>query len=1014
VTPTRPSLHRPFGALTGAVLILAGLFPAATAVLAVSTTLVINEIDYDQPSIDTAEFLEIKNVGASAVDLDPYAVVLLNGATAGTAYLTIDLPAVVLASGEYYVICGNAANTANCDLDVEPDSNLIQNGAPDAVAIRLGDTTIDAVSYEGDTTGATEGSGAGLEDTALEVESISRCPDGTDTDQNNVDFQLRPITPGTTNDCPIGDAAPTVTSTSPLDGATGVATNAEISFTFSEPAAIADNGATVECNGADKESTLGGGPMTFTLTTLPFVDGDDCTVTILALAVTDADMDDPPDNMAADFTFSFSFGVPAACDDPFSAIYDIQGDGPVAAMTGPVTTQGVVIGDFEGPSPTLRGFYLQDPIGDADASTSDGLFVFNGSNDSVALGDEVRVSGTAQEFQDQTQIGSVTSVAVCSSGNDITPTDVTFPVEAVADLEAYEGMLVRLPQTLTVTEHFQLARFGQVTLSSGGRLFQGTHVAEPGDDAVAVAADNLLRRIIVDDALQNQNADPILFARGGNPLSAANTLRTGDTATNIVGVMTYTWAGNAASGNAYRVRPINALGGGVPDFQPANPRPNVPDDVGGNLKVAAFNVLNYFDTLDLGPDICGPAMNQECRGADSAFEFTRQHDKIVAAMVGMDADIVGLMEIENDAGDAVQSLVDGINLALGGPVYDYVDTGTIGDDAIKLAMIYKSAVVEPVNGHAILDSTVDPMFDDTLNRPALAQTFELVDGGARLTVVVNHLKSKGSSCEEFDDPDLFDGQGNCNLTRTHAATALVNWLANDPTGIGDRDVLVIGDLNSYAKEDPIRVFEGAGYSNLIDSFIGPDAYSFVFDAASGYLDHALASPTLAAQVVGVTEWHVNADEPVALDYNDNFKSAGQLTSLYAADPFRSSDHDPVIVGLDLLNLGVEFGPFAPPVADPPETSVAKAGSVVSVRFGLDGDDDLGSFFGQPQAYRCGMPGADRMAAQTAGASGFRFDAAADRYVFAWKSMTAWADSCRTIEFVLDDGTYRTASVMFRK
>ena len=1013
MTPTRRSTRRPLGALVGAALILAGLIPLSVApVLAVSTTLVINEIDYDQPSTDTAEFLEIKNVGLSGVDLDPYTVVLLNGATAGSAYLTVDLPAVVLASGDYYVICGNAANTANCDLDVMPDTNLIQNGAPDAAAIRLGETTIDTVSYEGDTAGATEGSGTGLEDTALDGQSISRCPDGVDSDQNNVDFQLGPITPGAANAC--ADAAPTVVSTFPVDGATGVATNAGISFTFSEPVDIASGGVTLDCGAGDLGLTVNPGPTTFTLTTLPFADGDMCTVTILGTAVTDLDTDDPLDAMAADFVFSFTVGAPAACDDGFTPIYDIQGDGPAAAITGPVTTAGIVVGDYEGPSPTLRGFYIQDPIGDADASTSDGLFVFNASNDSVALGDQVRVTGAAQEFQDQTQIGNVTSVVVCSTGNDVTPTNVTFPVEAVADLEAYEGMLVRLPQTLTVTEHFQLARFGQVTLSSGGRLFQGTHVADPGDDAMAVAADNLLRRIIIDDALQNQNADPILFARGGNPLSAANTLRTGDTATNIVGVMTYTWAGNAASGNAYRVRPLNALGGGAPDFQPANPRPNVPDEVGGNLTVAAFNVLNYFDTLDLGPDICGPAMNQECRGADSAFEFTRQHDKIVAAMVGLDADIVGLMEIENDAGDAVQSLVDGINVALGEPIYDYINTGTIGGDAIKLAMIYKSQVVAPVNGHAILDSSVDPLFDDTLNRPALAQTFEVVDSSARLTVVVNHLKSKGSSCEAFGDPDLLDGQGNCNATRTNAATALVTWLASDPTGSGDRDVLVIGDLNSYAKEDPIRVFESAGYSNLIDSFIGPDAYSFVFDATSGYLDHALASPTLAVQVVGVSEWHINADEPGALDYNDNFKSAGQVTSLYAADPFRSSDHDPVIIGLDLLNLDVDFGPFAAPVANPPDTSDAKAGSVVSVRFGLDGDHDFDTFFGVPQTYVCGMPGANQPPAQTAGSSGFRFDETADQYVFAWKTMKAWADSCRTIEFVLDDGTYRTASVTFRK
>ena len=163
-------------------------------------TLVINEIDYDQPSTDTAEFIELKNVSGMPINLDLFSIVLVNGANQ-TTYNTIDLPDVFLDPGEYYVICGDSANVSNCDLDVTPDTNLIQNGAPDSVALMKIGFLVDSVSYEGDT-GYTEVSGVGLEDVYnLNDASISRCPDGIDTNYNNVDFSQQTSTPGTENDC---------------------------------------------------------------------------------------------------------------------------------------------------------------------------------------------------------------------------------------------------------------------------------------------------------------------------------------------------------------------------------------------------------------------------------------------------------------------------------------------------------------------------------------------------------------------------------------------------------------------------------------------------------------------------------------------------------------------------------------------------------------------------------------------------------------------------------------------
>ena len=994
---------------------------------ACAPALVINEIDYDQPGTDTAEFVEIRNNDITGLDLSAFTLVFVNGSGGGAVvYDTIALPAVALAAGDYFVVCANAATVVNCDLDDGPDTNFIQNGAPDAVALLLGTTVIDTVSYEGDT-GApyTEGSGAGLVDDGVSAtQGISRCEDGADTNQNNVDLSLRTITPGAANFC-LTDIPPTVASTSPADGTPDASIHTNITITFSENVTVTGAWYDVTCTvSGTHTAAVSGGPLSYTLDPdVSFTNGESCTVTVAAAGV--ADKDDPIDNLAADHTFSFK--ALDVCTLAYTPIHAIQGSGSAAAITGPVTTQGVVVGDYEGPSPALRGFYLQsaDLDADADPLTSEGIFVFNFDNDSVALGDVVRVSGSAGEFQDQTQISSVTAIAGCGTGS-VTPTDVTLPFASATTAERFEGMLVRLPQTLSVTEHFQLGRFGQVVLSSGGRLAQPTNVTTPGAAANALQAMNNLNRIIVDDALQNQNPDPIVFGRGGNPLSASNTLRGGDTATGIVGVLTYTWAGNAASGNAFRVRPPNALGGSI-DFQPTNPRPAGPAPVGGSLQVAVMNLLNYFNTFDGLPDTVDNCTNgvggaaTDCRGADTQAEFDRQSPKTVAAIIGTGAAIVGVNEIENDGygpTSALQTLVTQLNAATAPGTWAFVDvdaaTGQVnalGTDAIKVGMVYQPALVTPVGRTAALNSVAfvnggDP---DARNRPALAQTFDENATGGRVTVVVNHLKSKGSACSA---PDVGDGQGNCNAVRVNAANALAAWLATDPTGSGDADVLIMGDLNSYAREDPVAALEAAGYTNLISSHLGPTAYSFAFDGQWGYLDHALGSATILSQVTGVTEWHINADEPGVLDYNTDFKSAGQIASLYAADQFRVSDHDPVIVGLNLRAFNVNG--FLSPIANAPAMNTTKAGSSVPLKFSLGGFQGLDILFGTPQYTTCAAWPFGGSNIATPGKSMLEYDATLDEYTVVWKSSKSWANSCRTVQVTLTDGSYRLANVTFTK
>jgi hypothetical protein len=772
-------------------------------------------------------------------------------------------------------------------------------------------------------------------------------------------------------------------------------------------------------------ATVSGSGDTYTLDpNEDFTSAEQCGVTVKGSQVGDAA--NTAITMPADQTWTFTIADLASCNNEFTPISAIQGSGlatPIANQV--VTTKGVVVGDYEGAAPALRGFYLQDATGDGDPATSDGIFVFNANNDNVKVGDVVRVTGTAQEFQDQTQLGNTSGVLVCATGAAVDPVDVSLPVSSPTFLERYEGMLVRFPQTLYVTEHFQLGRFGQVVLSSGKRLYQPTSLVAPGAAAQAMQAQNDLNRIIVDDAVNDQNPDPILFGRGGDPLSAGNTLRGGDAATGITGVLTYTWAGNSASGNAYRVRPVWSLGGAVPSFAALNARPALPLPVGGSLRVGAMNLLNFFNTFSGCTNGVGGA-STDCRGASNAAEFDRQWQKTVAAIVALNADVLGVVEVENDgygSTSAIADLVAKVNASAGAGTYAFIDvdaaTGQVnalGTDAIKVGLLYKPASVTPVGTTAVLNTVAFVNGGDGFprNRPALAQAFERPDHG-RFVVSVNHLKSKGSEC---DAPDAGDGQGGCAIVRTNAANLLEAWLATDPTGMVDSDVIIVGDLNSYAKEDPVTALLGGGYTDLMASRIGADAYSYVFDGQWGYLDHALSSSSLTPQVTGVTEWHINADEPSVLDYLTDFKSAAQQVSLYSPDQFRVSDHDPLLVGLNLTPTEIfAFGGFLSPLA--PGTNEVKAGSGVPLNFSLGGNRGLSVFApGYPLSKAIACPGGtaenEIAPTETAGQSGLSYSVATDAYTYVWKTDKAWANTCREVVVKFTDASVFTATFRFKR
>ncbi len=876
----------------------------------------------------THDFIELYNRSGAPVDISGWS---LQYASAGGSTWSATALSGTLAPGQYYLVQQASGAGGTTPLPT-PDAvgSIAMSATAGKVALASTTTALTGtgcpfsaavVDFAGYGTTANCFEGSGPTPAPSNTNAVLRKDAGaTDANDNANDFVAAAPTPRNTS---FGfDQAPAVQATSPANGATNVAVDANLTVTFTEPVDVAGSWFTIVCGSTSHAATFTGGPTTFTLD--PHIDfgaGSSCTVTVLAAQVTDQDTQDPPDAMAANFAFSFETVAPNVCDLSFTPTYAIQGSGSASPLAGStVSTKGVVVGDFQGTA-FHNGFYLQDAAGDADTLTSDGIFVFVPSGNplagvDVAVGDVVRVTGRVFEFNTLTEIDQVSAVTVCGADTPPASTPVTLPEVVNDDLERYEGMLITFPQALTVTQNFFQGRFGQVSLSSGGRLFTPTNQFAPGSPAaVALADENARRFLVLDDGRTSQNPNPIPY------IGTDDTLRQGDSVTSLTGVLDYGPITAGATPRDYRLQPTVP-----PVFTRVNPRTAAPDPVGGDVKVAAFNVLNYFNGNGLGGGF------PTARGASNLAEFNRQRDKIISALVAIDADVVGLMELENDAPphSALEDLVAGLNAATAPGTYGFVDTGIVGTDQIKVGIIYQPGRVTPVGPHKILTSAIDPLFDDSRNRPVVTQTFAENANGATFTVAVNHLKSKGSACGSGDD-DTTTGQGNCNQTRVRAATALVNWLATDPTNSGDGDFLIIGDLNAYAQEDPITSIKNAGYTNLIESFLGGSAYSFTFDGQSGYLDHALASSSLVPQVTGVTEWHINADEPSVLDYNTEFKPQ----DLYTPTAYRSADHDPVIVGLDLN---------APPtVSAGGPYSVAEGSPVTVSAIGSDPDGDVLSY-----------------------------------------------------------------------
>ena len=549
-----------------------------------------------------------------------------------------------------------------------------------------------------------------------------------------------------------------------------------------------------------------------------------------------------------------------------------------------MVVEGVVTADFRD---GLSGIFVQE-AGEPETAAG-GIFVYvptasDHANAELEPGDRLRLSAQVGEFQGVRQLILVDDLARCDTGVTLSPRELQLPLEPDERWD-YLGMLLTLPQDLVVTDNFLLGRFGMLTVAEGGRLYHpnNANVAGAPED---IRADNERRRLIVDDGSKVQNPEQVPFLEPGETIRAGDTMHAG-----VTGVLSYSRpaAFDASGPKDFRVHVIDT---DQVTFEATNPRPHRPAAAANgevDLTFAAFNVLNYFVTY--------PSENENARGAQNEGELARQRSKLIAAIEAIDADILGLVEIENEAviqadrphserRSAAQDLVGGLNEAYGQEIYRAMpDPEFTGTDAIRQAIIYKA------DRFTFLAAASDG--DPSHARPPIAGTFRRNDWPyAALSVIVVHHKSKRCSEGWEDDPET-QFEGCFNRLRQAQSAAAREFAAELKEAHSLSDVLLLGDVNAYQGEEPIQILGEQGLVNLNLHVPDRKRYSFVFQGEAGTLDYAFASDTLAEQVTGAELWHINADEPRVLSFEQ--VRYGPYEAYHDDSEFRSSDHDPVIV-----------------------------------------------------------------------------------------------------------------------
>ena len=625
------------------------------------------------------------------------------------------------------------------------------------------------------------------------------------------------------------------------------------------------------------------------------------------------------------------------------SIPDIQtpGDGDDSQLINQtVETKGVVTAAYpKGENANLKGlegFTIQTPgtggTWDPARTASDGLFVFMGKSSATmpSIGDCVVVKGKVAEYsgvknataatQSLTQLlpQSITAATDC---DPVKPTELS-GVPTQDQMEALESMLVLPKDTWTITDNYKTNRYGTLSLTPGTEVLRtATDVVAPGAPAQAYEAENAAKTIDLDDASttdltnfkQNGHKERYAYLANGAPA------RVGYHVTFTKPVVLESRFGS------FVFQPTQMTAGN-PDRSPVTitgERPAAPS-VSGDTKVATFNVLNYFSDLGENEPGCKgyedrdhkyvTDKNCKLRGAWSSQAFANQQTKIVQAINTIDADVVALEEIENpvasgvstDRDGALKSLVNALNAAAGSEVWAYVpspSTVPANEDVIRIAFIYKKATITQVGDSVIYD---DPAYTGLARQP-LAQEFKPITDanheGKNFVVIANHFKSKGSApknlsgAEAAANTDNGDGQGNSNGVRVKQARALATFAQR----FNGTPTLLVGDFNAYTKEDPLKVLTDAGWAH--ESGHGDSSY--VYGGRSGSMDHVFANSAAHPLITEVKSWAVNAQESIAFEYSRANYNA--YLAFEADNPYRASDHNPEIIGLNLVT----------PIAQPP-------------------------------------------------------------------------------------------------
>lgn len=560
-----------------------------------------------------------------------------------------------------------------------------------------------------------------------------------------------------------------------------------------------------------------------------------------------------------------------APSDPISDLYAPD------AMAHDWTIEGIVTQVMPG----MDGFSLQAPRHQWQlaALRSQAVFVHQRYHlQQLQPGDRLRLQGRVQRADGMGFVPTQEWLH-CGGGSLPEPVPLSWPVENVQQLAEHQAMLIRIPQGMRVVDSYNLARYGELMLASEW-LWQPTQLWRPGPDVQHYLAQLPRKTLLLDDNSWQQNPALVPYPQPG--LLADNSIRVGDELQQLQGVL------HSARGH-YRLLPSQ-----WPSHVRRNPRPEPPKWQGEGLRLVSVNVENYFNGDGQGGGF------PTARGARTLAEWQRQQQKLLATLRALDADIIAVVEIENDGFaplSAISSLAAALAQDTGLPWTFAAQQAPIGTDVIIQGLLYRSDRVTSQGELHQLDSANSvtnlqgqPLFNDRAQRPSLAQVFVDQASGQSVLLSVHHWKAKGSSCDAWQDPDVGDGQANCNLTRLRAAQAVQAWLTK-PEWRGLPKV-IMGDLNAYAQEDPLDYLYQQGWQSVVPS---GQAYSYLFRGLAGQLDHLLVDAKAQPLVAQAGIWHINAAEPRALGYSQRFKSSRQQRDWFAPDAFRSSDHDPLYV-----------------------------------------------------------------------------------------------------------------------